>query len=114
MLEISPVQQAVRPSSVVLVQRAAPVPVVPGDQPTPPGLPSFETLDRLARAMTARITQGSSPHAQLAAFTDWMSHLTRAPGRQLELALRGGSRYWHIADLPRRPLSDRYQVQNGR
>ena len=88
MLEISPVQQAVRPSSAVLVQRAGAVTVVPADQTDPPDLPSFETLDRLARAMTARITQGVSPHAQLAAFTDWMSHLTRAPGRQLELALR--------------------------
>jgi poly[(R)-3-hydroxyalkanoate] polymerase subunit PhaC len=50
-------------------------------------LPSFDTLNQLARAITARFTQGVSPHAQYAAWLDWLSHLARAPGRQLELSL---------------------------
>src|SRR5262245_56634917 len=61
----------------------------PSASPTlqPGDLPSFETLNQLALAMTARLTQGVSPHAQSAAWFDWLSHLARAPGRQLELAL---------------------------
>ena len=51
-------------------------------------LPSFETFNRVARAMTARMTQGVSPHAEAAAWFDWLSHLGSAPGRQLELALQ--------------------------
>lgn len=66
-----------------LTETAPPAPV---SQDT--DLPSFETLDRVGRAMMARATNGVSPHAQTAAWFDWLSHLSRAPGRQLELALR--------------------------
>jgi polyhydroxyalkanoate synthase len=49
--------------------------------------PSFETMDRLSRAVAARFTQGISPHALFDAWFDWASHLAYAPGRQLELGL---------------------------
>jgi polyhydroxyalkanoate synthase subunit PhaC len=46
---------------------------------------SFETFDRVGRALSARLTQGISPHALYAAWFDWASHLANAPGRLLEL-----------------------------
>ncbi|MGH9810923.1 MAG: poly-beta-hydroxybutyrate polymerase N-terminal domain-containing protein, partial [Terriglobia bacterium] len=46
--------------------------------------PSFDTMDRLSRAVTARFTQGISPYALYAAWFDWASHLSHAPGRLLE------------------------------
>ena len=51
-------------------------------------IPSFETMDRLGRAVTARLTQGISPHALYAAWFDWASHLVNAPGRLIELGSR--------------------------
>ncbi|GIL02793.1 MAG: poly-beta-hydroxybutyrate polymerase [Alphaproteobacteria bacterium] len=50
-------------------------------------LPSFETLDRVGAAITARFTQGISPYAQFAAWFDWTAHLAGAPGRMTELWL---------------------------
>jgi polyhydroxyalkanoate synthase len=52
-------------------------------------LPSFETIDRVGRSIMARFTAGISPHAESSAWFDWLSHFSRAPGRQLELAALG-------------------------
>jgi polyhydroxyalkanoate synthase len=80
---------------VALPAPASSVPQLPPAQlrpPAPPAatnwnVPSFETMDRLSRAVTARFTQGISPHAFFDAWFDWASHLVFAPGRLLELGL---------------------------
>ena len=64
------------------------------------GAPSFETMDRLGRAVTARLTQGISPHALYDAWFDWASHLVNAPGRLVELGLEAvnlGARFARFA-----------------
>ena len=82
---------------------AAPSPAAASQGASTPealGIPSFETMDRLGRAVTARMTQGISPHALYAAWFDWASHLANAPGRLVELGLEAvniGARFARFA-----------------
>ena len=55
----------------------------------PADLPTFQTFDRMLRAMQARGTQGISPVAISSAWTQWALNLLAAPGKQMALALRG-------------------------
>ena len=57
-------------------------------------------MDRLGRAVTARLTQGVSPHALYDAWFDWASHLANAPGRLIELGVEAvniGARFARFA-----------------
>ncbi len=62
-------------------------PAATPSSPLGEGMPTFETMDRVERAVAARLTHGISPHALYAAWFDWASHLANAPGRVLELGL---------------------------
>src|ERR1700687_2477724 len=88
---------------------------IPSQPPTPSaagtssegtGIPSFETMDRLGRAVTARLTQGVSPHALYAAWFDWASHLAHAPGRLIELGLEAVNTGARLAKFAARSLSE--------
>jgi len=70
----------VRHPSALIQPRPCPPPESSGVN-----LPSFETLDRVGRSLIARFTAGLSPHAEAAAWLDYLSHFSRAPGRQVEL-----------------------------
>ncbi|MDP5220078.1 poly-beta-hydroxybutyrate polymerase N-terminal domain-containing protein [Ruegeria sp. 2205SS24-7] len=63
----------------------------------------YDKVDRAMRASLARATAGVSPHSIMATWMDWAVHLSRSPGRQLELverATRNASKLWaHATDL---------------
>jgi len=82
-----------RPAEPERLRQTAALPLPPA-LPTPaptdvavagPSRESFDTVTRVARATAARILDGVSPDAITSAWTNWASHLLRAPGRNLEI-----------------------------
>lgn len=53
------------------------------------GLYAFRSLDRTMNANLARFTGGISPSVLILAYLDWLSHLSRAPGKQARLTEQG-------------------------
>ena len=69
------------------------------------GRPTFETMDRVERAVAARLTHGISPHALYDAWFDWAAHFANAPGRRLELALEAVNALARFAQFATHSLS---------
>ncbi len=79
--------------------------------PAPPVQPAhrngytFDHIDRTVRAATGKLTHGMSPYAMCDAWFDWVSHLVRAPGRQLELAFTAWMNLARVARYGGRSLA---------
>lgn len=81
-------------SGAVVAAVAAPsLPVPTHAEPAAVGLPNGHLVtrapdvmvDRALRALAARVTNGTSPQAASAAWADYIAHLSRAPGHQMQL-----------------------------
>ena len=69
---------------------SAAIPPVPID--TMQSYEGFRAIDRMATAQRARWSGGMSPAALALALFDWSMHLAFAPGKQMELALKGNEK----------------------
>ncbi len=100
MTSAAPKLKVVRDNAKMKARNTATAAPAPAQAPVPAeghdaGLPQFDTLDRVNRALLARLTHGISPWAMARAWADWATHLAAASGRQTELAQKA------MADMAR-------------
>ena len=65
-----------------------------------------ETLDRSAAAIIAGMTFGLAPSTMQLAVTDWITHLLRSPGKQLQLNAKLARKYMRLLDYVARSAHD--------
>ena len=65
-----------------------------------------QNLDRALRANIARLMCGISPHAFIEAWSDWALHLSRSPGRMLELSERAQTNALKLSAVVNSPKKD--------
>ncbi|MFT0862163.1 PHA/PHB synthase family protein [Ancylobacter sp. G4_0304] len=81
----------VRPEVPVAAPAPARVPVPSSSlagHEEPIGFEAFRALDRSSSAMMAQMTAGLSPAALWLAYSDWLLHLAKSPGKRAELLLK--------------------------
>ena len=66
----------------------------------------FDYFDRFLHGTTARLTLGLSPHAVGAAWFDWLHHLARSPGRQMDLVAAAAAIQMRLSGLAMAQLKD--------
>ena len=65
----------------------------------------YADIDRILRGAFARATGGVSPFGVAETWTDWALHLSRAPGRQLELAEHGRDNILKLMDYSAKSMT---------
>jgi polyhydroxyalkanoate synthase len=102
----APMDEAAEKAPQAKATEAAPKPRAAPEPRLEAAPPSFETMDKVGRAVMARFTQGVSPHALYAAWFDWASHLAASPGRLIELGIEATSLGTQLARFAAQGLSE--------
>jgi len=92
-----PVAEATPATAAAVARQSSPRPDVPELRPGQRRDFSHETLDRLVRALQARVTQGISPWAVLGARLAWATHLAASPGKLLALGEHAAYNWQRLA-----------------
>ncbi|MBA3908483.1 MAG: poly-beta-hydroxybutyrate polymerase [Rhodobacter sp.] len=102
-----PTQTPTRLRPALVAKDASQLPAVIPQLVAPSGKPAeredakhhHAAIDRGVMASLAQMTAGLSPHAMFDAWNDWAMHLSRAPGRQLELMERAQANWLKLSQF---------------